>query len=119
MLIEVIDKQRHVFETLAQRWQLKRNHVQTIKQVSAKVSVLDLDVETFVCRGDEAYVHRDRRPASDRLKALLFEDAQHLRLHLRTHVAHFIEKDRRAVRKFKLALLRSSRACERSFDVAE
>jgi len=51
-LIEVINEQRHVFKTLAQWRQLKRDHVKPIKEIRTKVSLLDLDVESFVCRCD-------------------------------------------------------------------
>ena len=43
MLIEVVDQQRHVLQTFAQRRQLKRNHIQTIKKIRAEVSLLDLN----------------------------------------------------------------------------
>src|SRR6185503_17989752 len=61
VLIEVIDKQRHVFKPVAQWRQLKRYYIQAIEKIRAKVSLLDLNVESFICRGDQANVNCDRR----------------------------------------------------------
>ena len=41
----MLDQERHVFETLTQWRQLKRNDVETIEKVGAKISLLDFDVE--------------------------------------------------------------------------
>src|SRR6185503_19793021 len=119
MLVEVIDQERHVLETISQRRQLERNHVEPVKQIRAEVSLLDLDVQTFVRRGDQTDVNSDRVSTSNGLEALLFQPSQHLRLNLRTHVADFVEKDRRTVGQFELAFLCGRRTGECAFHVAK
>src|SRR5688500_16645156 len=119
MLVKVINQKRHVFETFAQRWQLEWNHIQAIEQVGTKVSLLDLNVQAFIGGGDQSDINRNRSATAYRFETLLLEHSQHLRLHLWTHVSNFVEKDRRAVREFKLAFLRSRRASECAFYVSK
>src|SRR2546421_4622657 len=60
-LIEMLDQQMHVFKSLAQRRQLERNNVQSVKKVCAKVSLLNLDIKSLVRSGDNANVNAHGR----------------------------------------------------------
>ncbi len=76
---------------------MKGNDVQTVKEVLAKVSLLDLFLEFLVgCRND-TNVHLDALAGSYRLEPMLVERAQNNRLRPQTHVAHFVEKQGAAV----------------------
>src|SRR5687768_13639877 len=97
----------------------RSDHIQTIEEIGAKVSLLDLDVQAFVGCSDQSDVDRDRSATADWFETLLFQHTQNFRLHLRTHVANFVEKDRRAVGELKLAFLRGSRTGERAFHMSE
>jgi hypothetical protein len=44
----MLDENRNVFETLAERRDLKGDHIQTIEKVVTKVSVLDQILESLV-----------------------------------------------------------------------
>src|SRR6185503_1043813 len=61
VLIEVIDEERHVLKPVAQWRQLKRDHIQAIEKIRTKVSLVYLDVEAFVCRGNQANINSDCR----------------------------------------------------------
>ena len=56
---------------------------------------------------------------AETFKLALFQHAQQLGLRRHTHIADFIQKDRAAMCRLKLALALIGRACERTFFVAE
>src|SRR3989440_626145 len=118
-LVEVLDEERDVFRPLAQRRDFKRDDVQAEEEVCAEVPFLYLDFQALVRRREHAHVNSHRRRRADGLEALLFEDAEHLGLHARAHVAHLVEEESRAVGHLELAALRRGRAGERAADVAE
>ena len=115
----MVGQYRHIFEPLAQWRHFKRNHVQAKEQIGAESSLFDLIFESLVRRGDHSHVYTDRRVAADRFEPLLFQNAQHFRLRVRTHVRDFIEKERRAIRQFELAFLRRGRTGEGTLHVTE
>src|SRR5258706_4833405 len=118
-LVEMLDQQRNVFQAFAQRWHLERNYVEAKEQIAAESSLLDLFIQTLVGGGDYAYIDTDRRVTADGFKALLFQHAQNLRLHVGTHIRNFIKKERGAIRNFELAFLCRGRARKRTLYVAE
>src|SRR4051812_25127369 len=111
----MFDQEWYIFHTFAQRWHFEWNHVQAEEEISAEGPLLNFLNESFVSSRNHAHVHVDWRVAANWLEPLFLQNAQNLCLDVGAHVRHFIEKERRAVREFELALLRSSRARERSF----
>src|SRR6267143_748085 len=104
-LVEMFDKQRHIFQTLAQRWDFKGDYVQTEKQIAAESSFLDLFVEELVRRRNYTHVDVNRRVAAHRLKPLFFQNPEDFSLHISAHIRHFVKEQRRAIGQFKLAFL--------------
>ena len=90
-------EQRNVFFALAQRRHEKRNHVEPVEKILAKIAARDFLFQILVGRGDHADVDRDRSRRSHRSEALFVERAQHLGLRLQAHVADFVEEERSAI----------------------
>ena len=104
---------------LAQRRHDDRDHVEAEEQILAELAALDRLLEILVGRRDHAHVHLDRARRSEPLDLLLLQDAQHLGLRLRAHVADFVQEDRPAIGLLELADLLLGGAGERSLLVAE
>jgi hypothetical protein len=73
--VEVVNQQRHVFQTLPKRRHFKRNYIQAVKKIRAKFTLFNLSVETFVGSGDDPHVHFDGVAAADGLESLFFKHA--------------------------------------------
>ena len=112
-------QQRHIFLTLAQRWNKKRNHIQPVEQVFPKISLRDFFFQILVRRRNHPHVHRNRIGAPHRRKALFVKRAQYLGLRLQAHVAHFIQEQSPAGSFLKLALLVAGRSGKRTLPVPE
>ncbi len=117
--VEVLDERGHVLGPLAQGRNLEGDDVEAVEEVGAEGAPLDLDFEPLVRRRQHANVHAHRRRRADGLEALLIEHAQDLRLHPRAHVAHLVQKERRAVGRLELAALLLGGAGEGALSVAE
>src|SRR5258706_8662046 len=77
---EVADENGNVREAVTERRNEEGNYVQAIEKVLTESPARDFLVEIFVGRGDDANVDADGLIRANRLKALLFEHAQDLRL---------------------------------------
>ncbi|MCG3163618.1 MAG: hypothetical protein JMDDDDMK_05057 [Acidobacteria bacterium] len=119
LAVEMLDQRGHIFQSFAQRRNLKRNDVQAVEQVGAKRAAFNFGFEPFVGRGDHARVNCHGCFRTDRLESLFFQRAQNFRLSLQTHIADFVQKDRRAVRSLEFSAPGLSRAGESAFDVTE
>src|SRR5713101_155162 len=108
-----------VLAAVAQRRNEEGNHIQAIEEVLAESAAGKLQLEVLVGGGDDADVNADRLAGTDRLKALLFEDAQDFGLRAEAHVADFVEEERAAVGLLELADLVLEGAGEAALDVAE
>ena len=86
---------------------------------SRNVPFLDLLFEVLVGRGDDAHVHLDRPRRAKPFDFPFLQDAQHLGLRLRAHVADFVEEDRPAIGLLELADLLFGRSGERPLLVPE
>ncbi len=83
----------------------KRNDVEAIKKVFAKVSLRDFFFQIFIGRSNHSHIDCNRIVASYWNKALLFQRAQNFGLRLETHVADFIEKQSSPISLLKLPSL--------------
>src|SRR5207247_8882435 len=102
----MIDQTRDVFYTFAQRRDLERNYVQTIKKIGTKRSAFDQIIQALVGRRDHTNIYFDRRIASYGLKTLLFQHPEHFCLDPGRHVADLVQKKRCAVGDLELPFLR-------------
>src|SRR6185437_10517084 len=97
LLEEVRGEQRNVFSSLAQRRDVKRNHVQPVEKRLPEIPLFDLLLEIASRRRDHPHIHLDGFESADGLEALFFEGAQYLRLCTQTHIGDFIEEQRAAI----------------------
>ena len=120
MLIqEMVDEERDVVRTLAQRRHADRNHCQAVIQIVAKRAVRDHLLEVPVGRRDDANVHLNRTGLADLVDLALLQHPKDLHLKQHRQLADLVEKDGSAVGGFELPALVADRAGERSPLVAE
>jgi hypothetical protein len=62
------------------------------KEIRAKLSLFDLEVEPLVCGRDYPHIDIDCRSTAHGFKPLFLEHAQDLRLDLRAHVTNFVQE---------------------------
>src|ERR1043166_3365582 len=103
-LQEVIDEQRNVFATVAERRDAELDDAQAIVEVLAKTSGFGRGLEVLVGGGDEPDVDTNRLISPAPLERLLLDRSEHLRLRLERHVADLVEEERAAVRGLELPL---------------
>ena len=115
----MLHERRDVIEPLPERRHQNRNDAQAEVEILAEAPFGDLLFEVLVGRRDDAHVDLDRARRAEPLDLALLQDAQHLGLRLRAHVADFVEEDRAAVGHLELADLLLGRAGERAALVAE
>src|SRR5258707_11130010 len=96
-------EERDVFFAFAQGWYEKRNHIEPVEKIFAKVAARYFFFQVFIGRGDHANVDGDGLIAAHWREALLLERAQHFRLRLQAHVADFVEEERASVRPLEFA----------------
>ena len=100
----MLHQQRHVFDSVTERGDPKRHDVQSIEEVRAESTRVDLLFERLVRGGDHPHVDLDDLAGTDALELPLLKHAEQLRLHLRGHVTHLVEKERPVVRALELAV---------------
>src|ERR1041384_6880674 len=81
----------NIFSTIPQRRDIDRYYTQTVKEVGAEISILDLVFQITMRGADNPNVDSDRLVAAESFNSSLFEGAQQLCLYVRAHVADLIE----------------------------
>ncbi|MDT4824412.1 hypothetical protein FQZ97_576590 [compost metagenome] len=94
---ELVDQQRNVFHTLAQRRHLDGEYVEAVIEVFAEAAGLDHLLEVLVGGGDDAHIDVLRLVAAHALEGALLQHAQQLDLHRQRHVADLVEEQGAAV----------------------
>src|SRR5271165_2226047 len=102
---KIVNKQRNVFSSLTKRRDLNRKHVQSIKQVFAKLAFANHCGKVLVCRCNDSRVDMDGFGAPQTLELLLLNGAQQLGLQFQADVTDFVEKERTMIRKLESAFL--------------
>src|ERR1044072_6848512 len=113
----MMDEKLYVFEALAQRPKLERDHIKTVKKIGAEMAFFDQVIEYLVGRRQDPDVHLHRCVAADGFKALLFQRAQDVGLSLGAHVSDLIQKKRGVIRQLKLPFFRAGGAGKSAFYV--
>jgi hypothetical protein len=114
-----MSEERDIFFAFAQGRDKKRNHVEAVEKIFAKISAGDFVFEIFVGGCDHADIDGGQFFAADRSEALLFERAENFGLRLQAHVADFVEKERASAGFLEFAFFVGGCAGERSFVVTE
>src|SRR5262249_10318443 len=116
---EVVDEQRNVAPSLAQRRQTDADDVQSVEEVFAERAARDELLEIPVGRRDEPHVDADRRDAADALDLALLKCAEELDLHLDGDLADLVEEERPPASELETTGLARHGPGERAALVAE
>src|SRR5262249_18770871 len=100
---EMLDQQRDILGSLAQRRQANRDDVEAVVEVAAKLAVRHEYFQIAVRGGENSYIGLDGLVAADPFEPLVLQHAQQLRLRERRHVGDLIEKQRTAGALLELA----------------
>src|SRR5262249_15132318 len=119
VLEEVLRQEEHVLTALPKRWERDRDHVQAIEEILAEPARLDLGAEIAVRRGHEPEIDAARHGVAHAPDLRILEHAQKLHLERGGHLAHFVEEERPAVRRFEEADPVFGRTGERALAIAE
>ena len=90
---EIIDQQRDVFASLAQRGQLQGHDVQPVIKILAKVAIGDGILQVAIRGAEHADIHLNGFVAAQSLEGLLLQESQDLGLDQQGNIADLIEKD--------------------------
>src|SRR5271166_3352961 len=115
----MLQQDRNLFLTLAQRRQRHGEGVQSVIEVLTQTLVRERFGNVDVGRGQNAYVYLDYVAAAQTGKSLVLQDVQKLGLQQRGHFADFVEQDRALIAQFELAGFGMVGAREGSRFVAE
>ena len=119
LLQEVARQHGHIFLALTQGRQAQADHIEAVKQVLAKCTLLDALFQILVRRGNDAYIGLDRAVAANAIEMAIAEHAQQPGLQVKWHVANLVEKQRAAVGLLKAATTHGLRTGEGTTLVAE
>ena len=107
------------FFAIAIRRNVDRDFTDAVIEVLAKRAFLDEFFGVLVGSADDAHVDGDFFAPADAFDDAFLQEAQHLRLQRKRHVADLVEKQRTAVRHLDLAERLFVRTRKRAFLVAE
>ena len=88
---------QHVVVAFAQRRQVDGHDMQAVEQVLAEAAGIDLGLRVAVGGADDADVDRRRLVLADPLDRAGLQEAQHLGLQAKIHLADFVEEQRAAI----------------------
>src|SRR5271166_3483128 len=115
----MVYQQRNVLSSLPKRRDLNRKHVQSIKQVFAKLAFANHRGKIPVGGGDDSHIDMDRSGAPQTFELLLLNGTQQLGLQFQADVTDFIEKKRTMIGEFESAFLLHQGPGESSFLVSK
>ena len=98
---EFAGQERDVLLAFAQWRHEEGNHIESVEEVFAEISLGDFLFQVFVRGSDETHVYAQRLCAANRRKQLVVESTEHLGLRLETHVADLVEVQGTAVGAFE------------------
>src|SRR5271157_939878 len=111
----MVYQQRNVLSSLPKRRDLNRKHVQSIKQVFAKLAFANHRGKIPMCGGDDSHIDMDRFGTPQTFELLLLNGTQQLWLQFQADVADFIEKKRTVIGELESAFLLHQGSSESPF----
>ena len=88
---------------LPQRRQLDLEYLQPVVEIFAEALLLHDGRKRLVARGDNAQVNAPAGGGAQAIDGLLLQDAEDLRLDIKAHAVHIIEKESPSIRRLDLA----------------
>src|SRR5208283_403387 len=101
---KIVHQEWNILAPFAQRRDLNREDVESIKQILAELLVPNHGGKIAMRGGNQPHVHADRLGASQPLELLLLDGAQQFRLEFEADVADLIQKQRASVRQLESTL---------------
>ena len=114
-LDQILDEQRDVVGAFAERRDVDGEDVQSIVEVTPKLSGEERSLELAVRRGEHAHVDRNRLGAPDALELSFLQDPEESDLGLCRQLAHLVEEERSTIGQLETAKPSLDRAGERPF----
>src|ERR1043165_3927329 len=105
LLEEVVNQNRNVFATFAQRRHVDREHVDAVIKVVAETTVSHHRAQVTIRRRNHTHVNAKLVRATDATNLSFLERAQELRLNANVQFRELVEKQRAAIGDLKEALL--------------
>jgi hypothetical protein len=119
LALEMADKRGNVLDAAGEAGDLQHNHAEPEEQVFAELAIGDCGAEILVRRRNDADVNGLDLAAADADDRPFFQHAEQLDLHVETHVADFVEKQRAAAARFEMADAAGMGAGEAALFMAE
>ena len=116
---EIFHEHRDVVLALAERWNLDGEHVDAVKEVSAKRTCCDRGFQVTIGSSDHAHVGSNGAVATDAIEFALLQHAQEGDLSFRGKLTDFIQENCSALGKFEFADAALQRTGESAFLVTE
>ena len=101
--LEMADQCRNILGAVGKAGDLQHNHAEPEEQVFAEFAIGDRSAEILVGGRNDADVDGFHLAAADADDRPVFEHAEQFDLHVETHVADFVEEERPALGRFKMA----------------
>ena len=116
---EVFSQQVDIRFAVPQRRQCYRVVVQSVKEISSKISSRDHCFEITVCCRYDADISLDGRAAANAFELAFLQESKNLRLSQRSHVSNFVEEQCAACALFNSTNASLIGSGKRSFFVPE
>src|SRR3546814_9363099 len=113
------DQGGNILGAAGQAGDLKHNHAEPEEQVFAELAIGDRGAQILVRRRNDADINAAHLAAADADDRPVLDHAKQLDLHVETHVADFVEKQRTALARFEMADAAGAGAGERAFFMPE
>src|SRR5690554_1601559 len=99
LLEKMRDERLNILAPLAERGEMKADHIQPVKEIFPKASLAHLFFKIAVCRGDHAHVDRDLALTPDGPHGALLKRSEQFHLKLARELSNLIEEERPAIRR--------------------
>src|SRR5436305_13826197 len=93
-------KERHIAAPFSERWNVKRDDAQAIKEVFTKCSGFNFPLKVTIRRRNHARIDMHGARCADAPDPSFLKRAQEFDLHRRTRLANFGEKERASLSLF-------------------
>src|ERR1035437_6410917 len=103
----------------AERRQVQLNYVKAVVKVLAELTILNHLLQIAVCCANHAYVHRQRRIATQAFKVAVTEHAQQLGLQSQRQITNLIQEQSSPVRSLEAPATLGQRCGEGALFVAK
>jgi hypothetical protein len=116
---EALRQPSDIPSAISERWHIKWEHIQTVVQIHAELTIFDMLLEVLVCCRNDPHVALDGFAAANALKGSLLQNAQQFHLHLIGHVTYFIEEQCATLGELKSPFASRDSASEGAFFVTK